>query len=210
MRKRLMAAALALWAGPMAAQDLGTPPAGTYRVDPGHTRVLFRVNHLGFSDYIAPFTGVQATLAFDPARPEAMTLSAVIDAGSVATLYPDPAVDFDAVIEGAEFLDAATHPQITFTSTAVRLTGADTAQVTGDLTLRGVTRPLTLAVRYNGGWGRHPMDPGGARIGFSATGTLKRSDFGMTFGLPAPGTKMGVADEVALIIETELSNPDAP
>ena len=99
---------------------------------------------------------------------------------------------------------------MTFTSTAVALTGADTADVTGDLTLHGVTRPITLAVTFNGGYGAFAMDPSGARIGFSATGKLNRSDFGIGFGVPAPGTTFGVGDEVQIIIETEFTNPDAP
>lgn len=69
------------------------------------------------------------------------------------------------MIEGPEFLDAATFPQITFTSTSVTLTGPNSANVTGDLTLHGVTRPITLEVTYNGGWGAMPMDPAGARYG---------------------------------------------
>ena len=206
LRILLLCTTLAL---PAAAQDLPAPVAGTYQLEQAHTRVLFKVNHLGFSTYIAPFTGVEATLAFDPANPEAMAVTATIAADSVETLYPDPALDFNAVIEGPEFLDAARFPQINFTSTSVALTGPNTADVTGDLTLHGVTRPITLAVAYNGGWGAMPMDPAGARIGFSATGSLNRSDFGIGYGLPAPGTTMGVWDEVKIEIETEFTSTEA-
>jgi polyisoprenoid-binding protein YceI len=194
---------------PATAQDLPDPVAGTYTLDRAHTRVLFKVNHLGFSTYIAPFTGVDATLTFSPEAPETMALQATIQASSVETLYPDPSFDFNALITGPDFLDAAQFPTITFTSTTITLTGDKTADVTGDLTLHGITKPVTLAVTYNGGWGAMPMDPAGARIGFSATGSLNRSDFGIAYGLPAPGTTMGVWDEVKIEIETEFTSVEA-
>jgi polyisoprenoid-binding protein YceI len=138
-----------------------------------------------------------------------MTLTATVNPASVETHYPDPEIDFNATIAGPEFLDAAQFPAITFTSTIVTLTGTETADVTGDLTLHGVTLPLTLQVTYNGGYGANDFDPGGARIGFSATGSLMRSAYGIGYGIPAPGTEFGVSDEVKIIIETEFSNPDA-
>lgn len=186
------------------------PPAGTYHLDPGHTRVMFSVSHLGFSDYTAFFRTAEATLTFDPAKPESMVLDARIDPASVETLYPDPALDFNAVIAGESFLDAKAFPDLTFKSTRVRQTGPREATVTGDLTMHGVTKEVSLRVRYNGGYAGHPLDPGGARIGFSAEGALFRSDFGMGFGIPAPGTTIGVGDLVTIRIETELLNPDAP
>ncbi len=195
---------------PLTAQEMTPPLAGPFQIDPTHTRVIFRVSHLGFSFYTAFFTDAQADLVFDPGQPEAMTVKATVKAASVETLYPDPAVNFNAVIAGPDLLDAATYPEITFVSTGIVLTGPQTADVTGDLTLHGVTRPITLAVRYNGGYGGHPMDPGGARIGFSAKGSLARSEFGMGYGVPAPGTTMGVGDTVEVIIETEFLNPSAP
>ena len=172
------------------------------------------MSHLGFSTYIAPFTQMEATLAFTPEDPTTMQLSAVVKAGSVETHCPDPALDFNAVITGPDFLDAAQFPDITFTSTAITLTGENTAQLTSDLTLHGVTKPLTLSVTYNSGWGSMPMDPTGARIGFSATGRLNRSDFRIGYGIPAPGTTMGVSDEVRIELEAEFTSltavPPAP
>ena len=207
---RALALAAALLAPlPLAAQDLTPPLAGNFRIDMAHTRLSFRVSHLGFSMYTAFFRDIDATLAFDPAAPETMTLTASVKAASVETLYPDPAFDFNAVLSGSDLLDAAQFPDITFTSTAITLTGANTADVTGDLTLHGVTKPVTLAVTYNGGYGGFPMDPGGARIGFSATGSLNRSDFGIGFGVPEAGSNFGVGDRVEIIIETEFTNPDA-
>lgn len=196
-------------AAPVAAQDLPAPVAGDYTLDLGHTRLLFKVSHLGFSTYIAPFTDLTATLKFDPEAPETMQVQASIKAASVETHYPDPAVDFNATVTGPEFLDSAQFPEITFTSTAVTLTGANTADVTGDLTLHGVTKPITLAVTYNGGWGSMSLDPSGARIGFSATGSLNRSDFGISYGIPAPGTTMGVSDKVEIELEAEFTSLSA-
>lgn len=204
---RTLCLAAALMAAPLTltAQDLPPPVAGTYGMDLSHTRLLFRVSHLGFSNYTALFTKLDGTLTFDPAAPETMTLKASVDPASVETRYPDPALDFNALIAGEMFLDAAKYPVMTFGSTNIALTGRNTATVTGDLTLHGVTKPVTLTATYNGGYSSHPMDPGGARIGFSATGSLLRSDFGMGYGVPAPGTSMGVGDRVEIIIETEFT-----
>lgn len=189
-----------------AAQDFGMPPVGAYTLDMGHTRLLFRVNHLGFSNYTAMFTDVSADLAFDPATPEAMQVSAKINVASLETHYPDPALDFNAVLTGAEFLDAAQFPTITFVSTEVKVVGDQKAEVTGDFTLHGVTKPVTLLVQYNNGWGDMPMDVG-ARIGFSATAEFNRSEFGVGFGTPAPGTTLGVSDRVEVILEAEFVKP---
>ena len=186
------------------------PPAGHYRLDPAHARLIFSLNHLGFSEYTALFKGFSASLDFDPAAPEKMTLLAQVDPASIETFYPDPKVDFNAALSGPEFLDTARFPAMTFNSTRIRLTSGHEATVTGDLTLHGVTHPVTLRVRYNGGYAGNPLDPGGARIGFSAEGALFRSEFGMDFGIPAPGTTMGVGDLVAFRIEAEFINPDAP
>lgn len=202
---KVLATTLAL-AGPAPAQDLPAPGPGRYTLDLGHSQLLFKVSHLGFSTYIAPFTDFTATLDFDPANPAAMAVTATIRAASVETHYPDPALDFNAIVTGPELLNAAQFPEITFTSTGITLTGPDSAEVTGDLSLHGVTKPVVLAVTYNGGWGAMPMDPAGARIGFSATGSLLRSDFGITMGIPAPGTEMGVSDAVQIELEAEFTS----
>jgi polyisoprenoid-binding protein YceI len=197
-------------AAPAAAKEAPiTAPAGDYLLDPDHTSVNFRVSHLGFSNYTARFTGLEGKLHFDPANPAAQSVEATIAADSIQTNYVGPPkVDFDSQVE-KEFLHAAQNPKITFRSTRIDLTGPRKANVTGDLTLNGVTKPVTLAVTFNGGWGPQPMDRNRARIGFSAHGTLKRSDFGIAFGLPAPGTNLGVGDEVEVVIETEFATPPA-
>jgi polyisoprenoid-binding protein YceI len=184
------------------------PPAGVYTIDKPHTSVTFRVSHLGFSHYTARFATVDGKLKFDPDHPAAMSVEATIDPQSLALNAP-PAGFHDQLM-GKSFFDAAKFPAITFKSTKVQLTGGNTAMVTGDFTLHGVTKPVTLDVTYNGGYPPNAIDPGGARIGFSAHGVLKRSAFGMGYGVPAPGSNMGVGDDVEVMIESEFSDGKPP
>ena len=182
-------------------------PAGAYTLDRSHASLIFKVNHLGFSNYTARFKRFDAELQLDPQNPAAAGLTATVDATSIETDYPDPAtLDFNAQLQGAEWLNTAEFPEMTYKSTNIEMTGPHTATITGDLTLRGVTHPVTLDATYNGGWKGIEQDPH-ARIGFSAHGTLKRSDYGMSFGIPAPGTTLGVGDEVSIIIEAEFTGP---
>ena len=214
---RILAAAktasLALLASPAiaaapAAQSAPQPPAGVYTIDKAHTSVSFRVSHLGFSRYTARFGSVDGKLKFDPAHPAAMTVEAKIDPKSLQLNAP-PA-GFHEQLMGKEFFDAVKFPAITFRSTGVQLTGPHAAKVTGNLSLHGVTKPVTLDVTYNGGYPANAMDPGGARIGFSAHGVFKRSAFGMGYGVPAAGSNMGVGDDVEVMIETEFSDGKPP
>lgn len=191
---------------PPAAEVKSTATAGVYDLDKTHASVTFRVDHLGMSRYTARFTGIDGRLNFDPANPAAMSVEASVDTGSIKTDYPNPTPNFDAELAGPNWLDAARFPKITFKSTAVEPTGPNTAKVTGDFTLHGVTRPLVLAVTFNGGYDGAPMDPG-SRIGFSAQGKLKRSDFGVSYGVPQPGSTFGVGDEVEIQIEAEFTKP---
>ncbi|MGQ0532863.1 MAG: YceI family protein, partial [Caulobacteraceae bacterium] len=127
-----------------------------------------------------------------------------IDPRSIASDNPPPG--FIDSMRGAEFLDAERFPAITFQSTRIERTGANTARITGDLTLHGVTRPATLEARFNGGYEGMALDPN-ARVGFSARGTFNRSDFGMAYGVPPEGSNLGVSDAVEVIVETEFNGP---
>jgi polyisoprenoid-binding protein YceI len=201
------ALALVLVAGPaIAATAPATkpagPPPGVYTIDPPHTSVTFRVSHLGFSRYTARFGTVGGKLRFDPAHPTAMSVVATIDPKSLQLNAPPPG--FHDQLMSKSWFDAADFPAITFKSTRVAVTGANTAKVTGNLALHGVTKPVTLDVTYNGGWPANAMD--GDRIGFSAHGAIKRSAFGMGFGVPAPGSTIGVGDDVEVMIETEFAS----
>jgi polyisoprenoid-binding protein YceI len=180
---------------------------GAYTLDRSHASLLFRVDHLGFSNYTARFKRFDAQLTFDPVQPTNSTVVVEIDARSLETDFPDPAqLDFNAMLRGEQWLNADAFPHITFRSTRVEQTGPQDLRIHGELTLRGVTQPMTLDARFNGGYAGHPMDPH-ARIGFSARGFLHRAAFGMTLGVPEPGSKMGVSDEVEAIVEAEFTGP---
>lgn len=183
---------------PPAAQDAQerTVPAvrsGTYAVDKSHARILWSVSHFGFSTYYGTFTDFDARLQLDAETPENSRLEVTVRTASAAA--------HDAALERHlrtdDFFAAEAHPEARFVSTAVRRTGAGTAQVTGDFTLRGITRPLTLDVTFNGA-GDGPVSRV-YTVGFSATGSVRRSEHGMTFGVP------GVGDEVGLIISAEFN-----
>lgn len=192
-------------ATPAAAPDVSAVPAGDYRLDASHASLIFKVNHTGMSTYTAGFDRFDVKLKLDPAHPETATLTATVDVKSLD--IPAPPAGFVADLLGATWFDAAKHPQMTFVSTRVEKTGAATAKIHGDLTLRGVIRPVVLDATFIGGYaGYAPYDPQ-ARVGFSATAKIKRSEFGMTYGIPAPGSTMGVGDEVDIQIDAELSGP---
>ena len=201
MRRLATLAALALTAyAPLAT----AVPKGDYKIDKSHTSLLFRVSHLGFSTYTGRFTGVDAQLDFDPARIATSRVNVTIDPRSIqADNAPSGFLDS---LAGKDWLDAGQFPAMSFRSTNIELTGKNSFRIHGDLTLHGVTKPLVLTARYNGGYASHPMEPR-ARIGFSATGNFKRSDFGVTYGIPDPGTTMGVSDDVEVILETEFTGP---
>ena len=203
-----MALSVALAGGPAVAQTAGKsapmPPAGQYYLDKAHTSVTFRVSHMGFSRYTARFARVDGRLQFDPAHPTAMRVEATLDPTSLA--LSTPPAGFHDQLMGKGWFEAARFPQISFRSTKVELTGPHAARVTGQLTLHGVTKPVVLQVTYNGGYPPASFDPGGARIGFSAQGVLKRSAFGISQGIPAPGSNLGVGDDVEIAIETEFNS----
>lgn len=150
------------------------------------------MSHFGFSTYYGEFTDFDARLTLDSANPERSRLAVTVNTPSVAT-HNDA---LDAHLKGADFFDVANQPTATFTSTAVRRTGPTTAEVTGDFTMLGRTRPLTLNVTFNAAG----ENMGGVyTAGFSATGTVKRSDYGMNYALPALG------DDIALQISGEFN-----
>ncbi len=196
--------AAALAAAPVVprATDL---PAGAYVNDPAHTSLVVRLDHLGFSTYVARFTDVRAALRFDPAEPESAELSVTIDPVSIAA--DNPPAGFLDDLRAPDWLDAAAHPAITFVATRVELTAPNAAKAAGELTLLGVARPVVLDVTFNGGWAGIPPDPH-ARAGFSATAAFNRSDFGLSFGLPPDGSTMGVGDRVEVTIEVEMIGPN--
>jgi polyisoprenoid-binding protein YceI len=180
-------------------------PTGQYQLDKSHASLQLRVSHLGFSTYTTRFSRFDADLTFDPNNLPASKLAVSIDAASLE-MDAAPSMCLD-IVKGTQFLDVAKFPKVVFRSEKIRMTGAKSFEISGTLDLHGVTRPLVLTGTYNGGYAGLPnMDPH-ARVGFSAHGTLKRSDFGMVFGLPAPGTTMGVGDLIDISIEAEFTGP---
>ncbi|WP_333682093.1 YceI family protein [Dyella sp.] len=190
---------------PPAMPPITAPTAGVYHLDKSHASLLLRVSHMGFSTYTTRFSRFDASLTFDPNDIPASKLEATIESASLA-MDAAPKMCLD-IVKGPQLLDTAKYPQIVFRSEKIRMTGAKTFEIAGTLALHGVTRPLVLTATYNGGYGGMPnMDPH-ARIGFSAHGAFKRSDFGMGFGVPAPGSTMGVGDLIDVTIEAEFSGP---
>jgi polyisoprenoid-binding protein YceI len=206
--KRLLstcAFVLMLTNGAYAAAPAIDVPAGNYTLDKPHATLLFRVSHMGFSHYTAQFKQFDAKLHFDPANPTTSKVDATVDPRSLS--LPNPPAGFTETLLGKQWLNAEQYPNMTFRSTKVELTGPTTARITGEFTLHGITKPLVLDATFNGGYKGIPnMDPH-ARIGFSAHGTLRRSEYGVAFGIPQPGSNMGVSDEVEIILETEFKGP---
>jgi len=175
-------------------------PGGAYKTDPSHSSFSWSFNHSGLSHYTARFTKVDARLDWRPEKPETSTLSVTIDPLSVRTDYPWPEkVDFDAEIGSGETFLAA--KPITFVSKTIHVTGERTGTVEGLLSFRGETHPATLDVTFNGSMAEHPM-MGFPKIGFSATGRILRSQWGMDFAIPELG------DVVTFAIETQMVPAD--
>lgn len=160
--------------------------SGTYSVDPAHTQILFSVSHLGFTTYYGRFASASGTLDLSAKAPDASQLRIEVPTGTVSTTSDK----LNDELKGAQWFDAQRYPEIIFRSVKVTRTGQDTAQVTGDLMLHGVTKPVTLAVRFNGA-GVNPLDKK-YTVGFHATGTIRRSDFGMTTYVPLIGDEVGL------------------
>lgn len=183
---------------------MGSIPAGYYTVDPSHSTLTFELSHLGFSSFVGMFDEFDATLTLDPGDPGQSQVEATIELASLD--IPSPPDGFLDDLLGGDWLNAGEQPQMTFRSTRVEPTGEYSARMTGDLSLNGVTAPVTMDVVFNGGWEGIPPDPN-ARVGFSAVGSLNRSNFDVANGIPEPGSTMGVSDAVQFRIETEFTGP---
>ncbi|WP_135210852.1 YceI family protein [Vitreimonas flagellata] len=172
-------------------------PAGSYRLDPRHASVLFRIRHEELSWFTARFDTRDATLEFDPTDPSRSRLTASVDATTVNTglLNPQGERAFDRSIGRA--IGAEATPQISFASTAIERTGEHTARVTGDLTMNGQTHPATLDAVFGGGR-TDPLRGNAVVLGFSAHGEIRRSEWGVTQWSTFTG------DVVQLVIEAEL------
>jgi len=171
--------------------------AGSYKLDPTHTDVLVQWNHMGFSNPTAHFGNADGTLVYDAADVSKSTVEVTLPLSGLNSFT----AKFDEHLRSADFFDAAKFPTATFKSTKVEAAGTNKLTVTGDLTVKGVTKPVVLDVTVNGA-GEHPMAKVPS-VGFDATTTIKRSDFGIGAYAPA------VSDEVKIRITTEASIPKA-
>jgi polyisoprenoid-binding protein YceI len=181
-------------------------PTGAYTLDPHHSTISVRAQHFGLAYYTLRFNKVSGTLNFNAENPTQSTIEATVDVTSLDTPYTGDR-DFDSELQNSSWLDSSGFPTATFRSTSVEQTGPNTARVTGDLTLRGVTAPLTLDVTYDGSHSPHPMGMQMSSIGFSARGTFQRSQFGVRELLATAGGNDGVSDQVELVIEAEFTRP---
>lgn len=172
--------------------------AETYELDPSHSQVVFSYNHLGFSTTYGMFSGFEGQIMFDEADPAASSVTVSMPVRSMFTGWEKREEHFMS----EEFFDATEGDMITFTSTGIEVTGDTTADITGDLTMNGVTKSVVLDASLNQKSGAHPMN-NRPWMGFDATTTLLRSDFGVDKFAPY------VSDEVKLRISIEAGKPEA-
>ena len=180
----LTGATMLIAQGPMAApgsKDVAKVTGGSYTVDPGHTQVVFAYDHMGFSNNMGVISESTGTLTLDKANPAASKVSIEVPVANLKTGI----AKLDEHLAKAEFFDTAKFPKATFVSTSVKPDGATGADITGNLTIKGITKPVTLDAEFYGA-GVQPMSKK-ENIGFVATGTIKRSDFGMAMAVPMVG-----------------------
>ncbi|PWC88457.1 hypothetical protein TSH100_07865 [Azospirillum sp. TSH100] len=194
MKKTLFAAALFAATAVGATLSMGAPAFAapvSYKIDPAHTAVAFIVNHVGFSNVIGRFNTVGGDVTFDKDAVEKSVVTVTIDTTSVDTNHAKR----DEHLRSPDFFNAKEFPKMTFKSTKIEKTGDKTGKLHGDLTLLGVTKPVVLDVTFN----KDGVSPASKleTAGFSARGTVKRTDFGMKYGAPAIG------DDIQLLIEVE-------
>jgi len=184
IRKLAVATALVFAAASAQAADV-------YKLDPGHTQVLFQYNHMGYSNITGSFPKVEGEINLDTADLAKSSVKATLSIDSVST----GVAKLDEHLKGGDFFDAAKFATATFQSTKVEKAGEKALKVSGDLTIHGVTKPVTFDVKVNA-IGEHPMAKKPA-AGFDATATIKRSDFGISKYVP------NVSDDVTIRITTE-------
>jgi polyisoprenoid-binding protein YceI len=182
---------------PSIGKDPAVTVAGAYRLDPRHQSVVARIGHAGgVSLSTFRFNATAGTLNWQPANVEQSSVEVTVDMTSTQS----PVEGFGAELAGEMFLNAGQFPEAKFVSTSVRRTGPTTGVVMGDLTFRGQTKPFTFNAEFFGG-GRNAQ--GVPLVGFTGSGTFKRSDFGFTAMLP------GIGDDVELIVDLEFRQPPA-
>lgn len=196
-RSPLIALLLASTALPALADDVSTnpqsAPKGKYKVDPSHTSVLFCIRHNGISDYCGRFNTISGSMTFNGSQPEKSSVSVEIDVNSLDT----PSDKLDGELKSS-FFETAKFPKATFTSTGVKVTGKNEGEIAGNLTLHGVTKPVTLKATFGGG--KMHAFANTYVVGFSGSTTFKHADF----GFPAVVWRSFIGDDVTLYFESEL------
>ena len=170
----------------------------TYEIDPAHSSLQFSIRHLMVTNVRGSFKGVKGSVVYDPEAPSTSTVHAVIDAGTISTNDNER----DTHVKGSDFLDIDRYPTIEFNSTSVKKTGATGLEIAGDLTVHGVTKPVTLTVDEVSPETKDPW--GNTRIGASAKAKIKRSDFGLKWNAPLETGGVLVGDDVKLEFELEF------
>ena len=176
--------------GLVAAFSVSAYAAETYKLDPGHTSVVFRVKHLGVAYVYGRFNGPTGSFVFDESSPAKSSIEVQVNAKNVDTAVEKR----DNHLRSPDFFNAGEHPLVIFKSTSVKKLDNDTYEVAGNLTLIGKSRPLTVKARHTGS-GKDPW--GNFRRGFETSFTIKRSEFGMNFMLG------GVSDDVVITVSVE-------
>ena len=201
LKAAVLAAALIAAPALVQAQKSASAPvaaqAGTYGVESTHTRILFAVSHLGFSTWYGEFTGATGTLVLDPAKIASSQVDITVPAASISTSN----AKLDGELKGEKWFDVAKFDIVRFRSTKVTKTGAATADIAGELTLHGVTKPVVLKAKFNAA-GPNPMTKA-YTVGFEVSGDIKRSDFGIATYVPLIG------DNVHLIISAAFEKKGA-
>lgn len=179
--------------------------AATWAIDPAHSYVGFVVRHLMIAKVRGHFTGVEGTIT-TAAEPLGSSVTAAIDLASVSTGNAQR----DAHLRSADFLEVEKFPTMSYRSTAIRLDGHGHV-MDGELTLKDVTRPVSLKLEVNG-FGPDPFaaEPfRGGRAGFTATGEINRMDFGVSYNGPIPGGGMALGEKVDIVLEIEAARTGA-
>jgi polyisoprenoid-binding protein YceI len=185
---------LALLAGAILQTSAARAAPARYALDPDHMSIGFLISHVGFEKLLGMFREAHGTFVFDEQKPAVSDIDVTIKTASVFTSHDKR----DGHLRGPDFLWAEKYPDITFRGTSAEQTGPRTGKVSGDLTLRGVTRPVVLDVVWNKS-GQYPFGDMHYATGISARTKIKRSDFGMTYAVDS-GL---VGDEVEIILEFE-------
>ncbi|MCP1470749.1 polyisoprenoid-binding protein YceI [Sphingobium sp. OAS761] len=189
----ISAAALAALAGgsalvaqmpsPPGTKDAAKVTGGTYGIDGGHTQVVFAWDHMGFTNNMGTIAEPTGTLVLDKANPAASKVSVEFKIANLRT----GVAKLDEHLMKADFFDAEKFPTATFESTSVKPDGPTGAEISGNLTIKGVTKPVTLDAELYGAGTTPAMMGGKENVGFVATGSIKRSDFNMSYGVPMVG-----------------------